>query len=69
MYGRCPKILNTLLHTNLAQILLFMQVFPKISSGIANRVNSLISVYTVCICRFVRHFGVQNFRTFAVNHF
>ena len=35
-YGKYPKILNTLFHTFLAQILLFMQLFPKIASGMAN---------------------------------
>ena len=28
--------------------------------------SSLIWVCTVCICHFVRHFGVQNFKTFTV---
>ena len=26
----------------------------------------MIRVYTVCICSFVRHFGVQNFRTVTI---
>ena len=52
-----------------------MQLFLKILSGKANSVDpdqwrssliSLIRVYTVCICHFVRHFGVQNFRIFTV---
>ena len=38
-YGKCRKILNTLLHTFLAEILLFMQFFPKILSRIENRVD------------------------------
>ena len=38
-YGTCPKILNTLFYTFLVQILLFMQLFPKISSGIPNNVD------------------------------
>ena len=29
-YGNCPKISNTLFHTSLAQILLFMQLFLKL---------------------------------------
>ena len=36
-------------------------------SGIANSVrSSLIWVCTICICHFVRNFGVWNFRTFIV---
>ena len=38
-YGKCPKISNTLFHTILAYILLFMQLFLNIHSGIANSVN------------------------------
>ena len=47
-----------------------MQLFLRILSGIAKSVDpdqsSLIRVGTVCICHFVRNFGVQNFRTFAI---
>ena len=39
IYGICPKISNNLFYTFLAQILLFMQLFPKTSSGIANIVD------------------------------
>ena len=39
-----------------------MQLFLKILNGIANSVDP---DQTVCICNFVRHFGVQNFRTFT----
>ena len=39
MYGKCPKILNTLFRTFLAHNLLFMQLFPKIPSGMANNVD------------------------------
>ena len=38
-YGKCPKISNTLFHTFLAKILLFMQLFHKILSGMANSVD------------------------------
>ena len=38
-YSKCPKISNTLFHTFLAQILLFMQLFLKIPSGMANSVD------------------------------
>ena len=31
--------------------------------------SSLVWVYTVCICYFVRNFGVRNFRTFTVELF
>ena len=33
-YGKYPKISNTLFHTILAQILLYMQLFPKIPGGV-----------------------------------
>ena len=46
--------------------------FLKILSGMANSVDpdqtapsGLIRVITVCMCHFVRQFGVQNFRTFT----
>ena len=39
MYGKCPKISNTLFHTVLALILLFMHLLLKILSGIANNVD------------------------------
>ena len=39
IYGNCLKILNTLIYTFLAQILLFMHLFPKIPSGMANSVD------------------------------
>ena len=57
------------------QFLLFVQLYIKIISGMANSIgpdqtapfrSSLIRVYTVCICSFVRHFSVPNFRTFTV---
>ena len=32
LYGKCPTILNTLFHTLLAEIVLFMQVFIYLSS-------------------------------------
>ena len=38
-------------------------LFLKILSGMENNVGpdqTLIWVYTVCICHFVRHFGVRN---------
>ena len=38
-YGKCPKILNTLFHTILAKILLFMQLFLKILNRMANSVD------------------------------
>ena len=51
-----------------------MQLFLKILSGMANSVDphqtaprsSLIWVCTVCMCHFVRNFGVRIFRTFTV---
>ena len=39
IFGKCPKISNTLFHTYFASILLFMQLFLKILSGIANSVD------------------------------
>ena len=39
-YGKCPKILNTLFHTFVDKIMLFMWLFPKILSGMANSVDS-----------------------------
>ena len=39
LFGRSPKISNTLFHTILAKILLFMQLFLKILSGMANSVD------------------------------
>ena len=39
LYSKCPKILNTLLHTFFVQILLFIQLFLKILSGKANGVD------------------------------
>ena len=53
--------------------LLFMQLFLKILTGMANSVDpdqtaprsSLIWVCTVCISHFVRNFGVQIFRSFT----
>ena len=57
----------------------FMQLFLKILSGMANSVDpdqtapsvrsSLIWICTVCLCHFVRHFGVRNFRTFIVYYY
>ena len=38
-YGKCPKISNTLFHTILAYILLFMQLSIKIICGMANSVD------------------------------
>ena len=38
--------------------LCFMQLFCKTLRGMANSVDPLICVYTVCICHFVRNFGV-----------
>ena len=47
-----------------------MQQFLKIPSGMENSVDpdqtAPSGVCTVCICHFVRHFGVQNFRTFTI---
>ena len=54
-----------------------MQLFLKILTGMAKKQwgpwsdcscrSSLIWVYTVWICHFVRHFGIQNFRTFTIS--
>ena len=38
-YGKCPKILNTLFHTFFTKIFLFMQLFLKIVSGMANSID------------------------------
>ena len=43
-----------------------MPLFLKILSGMANSVSP--RVCTICLCHFVRNFGVWNFRTFTVNH-
>ena len=37
--GKNPKISNTLFYTVLAQILLFMKLFPKIPSEMADNVD------------------------------
>ena len=37
--GKCPKISNTLFHTFLAYIFIFIQLFLKILSGMANRID------------------------------
>ena len=39
IYGKCPKISNTLFGTILALILLFMQLFLNILSGMSNIVD------------------------------
>ena len=39
MYGRCPKISNTLLDTFLAYIVLFLQSFLKIFGEMAQSVD------------------------------
>ena len=54
-YGKCPKIPNILIYTILAYIFLFTQQLLKIHNGMA---DSEEPVYTVCICHFVRNFGV-----------
>ena len=38
-FGKCPKISNTLFHSLLAKILLFMQQFLKLLNGMANSVD------------------------------
>ena len=38
-YSKCPKILNTLFHAILAKLLLFMQLFLEILSGMANIID------------------------------
>ena len=75
-YSKCPIILNTLFHTKctLAYICFLCSCFLNIlwidkqcrpcSEGSFR--SSLIRVCTVCICHFVRNFGVQNFRSFTV---
>ena len=42
-----------------------MQLLLIIFSGVANRIDREQSD-TVCICHFVRNFGVLNFRTFTI---
>ena len=66
MYGKCPEILTT---DFLASILLFMQLFLKILSEMANSADrdqnapsSLIWVCTVFLCHFVSKFGVQSLK-------
>ena len=70
-YGKCPEISNTLFHTFLALLLLFIQMLLKILSGKANKIDpdqtALIWVCTVCTCHFVRNFGVRNFRALMYN--
>ena len=67
-YGKYPKILNTLFHTFLACFWLFVQLFLKILSGMANSVDP----YQIAPSGSgserlnVRHLGVQNFRTFTI---
>ena len=39
IYGKCPKILNTLFRTSSVYILLFIQLFLEILSGMANSVG------------------------------
>ena len=39
IYGKYPKISNTLFHTFWAKIFLFMQMFLKIFNGMANSVD------------------------------
>ena len=64
MYGKCPQISNTLFHNFLAKFLLLMQLFLKILSGMANRVDpDQTLICTVCIYHFVCHFSVRNFLT------
>ena len=50
-----------------------MQLLLKILIGMPNNADpdqtarsSLIWVSTVCLCRFIRQFGVQNFRIFTI---
>ena len=51
-----------------------MELFFYIGNGMANSVNlsdsssrsSLIWVYPVCLCNFLRDFSVHTFRTFTV---
>ena len=38
-YGECLSILNTLFHTFLGHILLFMQLFVKVLRGMANNID------------------------------
>ena len=49
----------------------FIQLFLKILSEMANSVDpdqtAVWSGSTVCICNFVRHFGVQNFKALTVS--
>ena len=56
--------------------MLFMQLFLKMLSGMANNVDpdqtassgAVCSMYTLfTYAKFVRHFNVQNFRTFTIN--
>ena len=44
-------------------------MFLKLLSGMADSVEPDLTaplVCTICICHFVRNFGVQNFRTFTI---
>ena len=48
VYGKCPKISNTLFQTSLAESLLFMQLSLKILSGMANSVDPEQTAPSVC---------------------
>ena len=69
IYGKCPKISNTLIYTFLGPKLCFLYLVEwqqfRLWSDCSSR-SSLIWVYTVCICHFVRNFGVRKFRIFIV---
>ena len=65
LYLKCPKLSNTLFHTFLVYSLLFMQLFFKTLSRMANSIDPDLGL--LCIGHFVKNFGVRNFRTFTVS--
>ena len=72
--GKCPTISNTLFHTFfwlkfcfLCSSLLWNGTRCRPWSDCSFR-SSLICVYTVCLCHFLRTFSVQNFRTFILRN-
>ena len=78
-YGKCPEISNDLkVHSILfwPKYCFLCSCFLKHNVEWQSRPwsdcswrSSLIWVYTVCICHFVRAFGVRNFRTVTVAYF
>ena len=49
---------------NKMSFLLFRQLFLNIFNGMAN----IVDPDQICICHFVRNFGVQNLRTLTIEY-